>query len=75
MNKLYAYALVYIQTFRFIGATVSEFCFSDEEHGKSEIITYFHPFFWHAVTFSHVLHLDVIRSLIELKLKFPYVWL
>ena len=25
--------------------------------------------FWHAVTFSHVLHLDVLRRQIELKLK------
>ena len=29
----------------------------------------FRLFFLHVVTFSHVLHLDVIRSQIELKLK------
>ena len=32
-------------------------------------------FFLHAVTFSHVLHLDVPKGQIGLKLKFPYVWL
>ena len=39
----------------------------------------FSSIFLHAVTFSHVLHLDVVRSQIELKLKvkseIPYVWL
>ena len=37
----------------------------------------FSSIFLHAVTVSHVLHLDVVRSQIELKLKvkteFPYV--
>ena len=63
----------------------------DEEHGQSVTICencvylYFTPpvifssIFLHAVTFSHVLHLDVLRRQIELKLKaklkFPYVWL
>ena len=31
--------------------------------------TIFSSIFLHAVTFSHVLHLDVVRSQIELKLK------
>ena len=45
----------------------------DEESVKSMftcisyLVRYFH--FCHAVTFRHVLHLDVIRSQIELKLK------
>ena len=53
---------------------VSEFrFFQKEEHSKSEkimctcmhfvpCVIFFHPFFWHAVILSHVLHL-------ELKLK------
>ena len=50
----------------------------EEEHGQSVKIVftlYFTPpvifssIFLHAVTFSHVLHLDVLRRQIELKLK------
>ena len=50
----------------------------EEEHGQSVKIVftciphplrYFPPIFLHAVTFSHVLHLDVFRRQIELKLK------
>ena len=51
----------------------------EEEHGQSVKIVftcmYFTPpvifssTFLHAVTFSHVLHLDVLRRQIELKLK------
>ena len=29
----------------------------------------FSSIFWHAVTFSHVLHLDIVRSQVELRLK------
>ena len=47
------------------------------EHGQSVncVYLYFTPpgifssIFLHAVTFSHVLHLDVLRRQIELKLK------
>ena len=60
---------------------VSEFRFIKTKkkikmHGKVEIIMFvcisdpiFSSIFLHAVTSSHVLHLDVIRSQIELKLK------
>ena len=50
----------------------------EEEHGQSVkfvFYLYFTPpvifssIFLHAVTFSHVLHLDVLRRQIELKLK------
>ena len=49
-----------------------------EQHGQSVKMClpvfhtscdYFRPIFSHAVTFSHVLHLDVLRRQIELKLK------
>ena len=47
---------------------------------ENHVYLYFVPHvFLHAVTFRHVLHLDVISSQIELKLKvktkLPYVWL
>ena len=64
---------------------VSEFHFfkkkkkkmKNNKHSKFEKImftsisdlVYFHPFFLHAVTFSHVLYIDVVRSQTELKLK------
>ena len=35
----------------------------------SDLTRYFHPFFLHAVTFPHVLHLDVPKGQIGLKLK------
>ena len=48
----------------------------EEQHGQSVKIVFTcisHPCdisnFLHAVTFSHVLHLDVLRRQIELKLK------
>ena len=55
--------------FRFIGAMVSEFRFFKKKMNKFEkiIFTYisdlmiFSSIFLHAVTFSHVLHLDVLR--------------
>ena len=66
---------------------VSEFSFSkeededDEECIRNHVYLYFvlrvilHTIFLQTVTFGCVLHLDVIRSQIELKLKdFPYVW-
>ena len=68
-----------MQIFRFIGAMVSEFRFFKKKMKKKKMMEnhvylYFGPhifssIFWHAVTFSHVLHLDVVRSQIELKLK------
>ena len=50
----------------------------EQQHGQSvkivftcisHLLRYFRPIFLHAVTFSHVLHLDVLRRQIELKLK------
>ena len=83
-----------MQNFRLIGAMVSEFCFFKKEEEDEEeewticenyVCLYFIPpviflsNFLLVVTFSHVLHLDVLRRQIELKLnvqlKFPYVWL
>ena len=68
-----------MQNFRFIGAMVNEFSLFQEEEEEEDgqfvktrftcisyLVGYFHPlFFLHAFTFSHVLHLDVIRSQIE----------
>ena len=70
-----------MQNFRFIGAMVSEFRFFKKKMKKkmANLIKSCLPVFrtsydifihfLHAVTFSHVLHLDVVRSHIELKLK------
>ena len=69
-----------MQNFRFIGAMVSEFRFFKKRRRtwtiyENHVYLYFEPhmifssIFLHAVTFSHVLHLDVIGSQIELKLK------
>ena len=67
--------------FRFIGAMVSEFRFFKKKKKKKmanlrkSCYLYFGPhmifssIFLHAVTFSHVLHLDVLKSQIGLKLK------
>ena len=66
-----------MQTFRFIGAMVSEFRFFKKEMKKMEnhVYLYFGPhmifssIILQVVTFSHVLHLDIVRSQIELKVK------
>ena len=66
-----------MQNFRFIGAMVSEFRFFKKKMKKMAnfrksclpVFQTSNVFFLQAVTFSHVLHLDVIRSQIELKLK------
>ena len=70
-----------MQNFRSIGAMVSEFRFFKKKMKKNtaNLRKSCLPVFWtsydifilflHAVTFSHVLHLDVLRSQIELKLK------
>ena len=71
-----------MQNFRFVGAMVSEFRFFKKKMKKKNTAnlrksclpvfqTSYDIFilFLHAVTFSHVLHLDVVSSQIELKLK------
>ena len=74
-----------MQNFRFIGAMVSEFRFFKRKKKKMKkknmdnLIKSCLPVFWtsydifilflHAVTFSHVLHLDVLKSQIGVKLK------
>ena len=71
-----------MQNFRFIGAMVSEFHFFKKKKmkkkknmGQFDVYLYsgphmiFSSIFLHAVTFSHVLHLDVLKSQIGLKLK------
>ena len=70
-----------MQNFRFIGAMVSEFCFFKRRKKKKNManlrkscLPVFRTsndifIFLHAVTFSHVLHLDVLKSQIGVKLK------
>ena len=66
-----------MQIFRFIGAMVSEFLFFKKKKmanlrkscTSDLIYMIFSSNFLQAVTFSDVLHLDVVRSRIELKLK------
>ena len=66
-----------MQNFRLTGAMVSEFRFFKKKMAnlRKTCLPVFRTsydifiYFWHAVTFSHVLHLDVVRSQIELKLK------
>ena len=70
-----------MENFRFISAMVSEFRFFKKKTTKKNTAnlrksrlpvfqTSYNIFIhFHAVTFSHVLHLDVVRSQIELKLK------
>ena len=66
-----------MQSFKFIGAMVSEICVFKRRRRicRNHIYLYFVSCvifsynFLHAVTFLHVLHLDVLRSQIELKLK------
>ena len=68
-----------MQFFRFIGAMVSEFRFFKKKKKKKKMDnliylysgphTIFSSIFLHAVTFSHVLHLDALKSQIGLKLK------
>ena len=73
-----------MQNFRFIGAMVSEFRFVKKKKkmkkkNMANLIKSCLPVFrtsydifihfLHAVTFSHVLHLDVLKSQIGLKLK------
>ena len=70
-----------MQNFRFIGAMVSEFRFFKRRRRRTWTICenyvylYFIPpvifssIFLHAVTFSHVLHPDVLKGQIGLKLK------
>ena len=74
-----------MQNFRFIGAMVSEFRFFKKKKKKmkkkntANLIKSCLPVFrtsydifihfLHAVTFSHVLHLDVLKSQIGVKLK------
>ena len=73
-----------MQYFRFIGAMVSEFRFFKKKKMKKKkknmdnlrnhVYLYsgphmtFSSIFWHAVTFSHVLHLDVLKGL-KVKVK------
>ena len=77
-----------MQNFRFIGAMVSEFRFFKKKKMKKKknmdnLIKSCLPVFWtsydifihflHAVTFSQVLHLDVLKSQIGLKLKVKFL--
>ena len=64
-----------MQNFRFIGAMVSEFHFFKKKNLIKSCLPVFRTsydissIFLHAVTSSHVLHLDVLKSQIRLKLK------